>query len=179
MASRNLILPIEFYERSTLMVAQELLGKTLVFKGIRGTITETEAYIGKDDPACHAAKGMTPRTTVMFGRAGYPYVYLIYGMYHCLNIVTEKMGFPAAVLIRGIRLEAAPLMHLDGPGKVCRYMQITREHNGLDMITSADCYVEDALLKPTFQATPRIGIKVGADRLWRFVCNSPTKCILS
>ncbi|EKD64189.1 MAG: 3-methyladenine DNA glycosylase, partial [uncultured bacterium] len=89
----------DFFERNTLDVARELLGKFMVFNGKVGRITEVEAYIGQDDPACHAARGMTPRNRVMFGQGGFSYVYFIYGMYHCLNFVTEREGFPAAVLI--------------------------------------------------------------------------------
>jgi hypothetical protein len=93
----------DFFHRPTVLVAQELLGKTLVFNGQRGRITETEAYLGQaDDPACHAARGKTKRNAVMFGQAGLSYVYFIYGMYYCFNIVTEDEHFGAAVLIRGV-----------------------------------------------------------------------------
>ena len=163
------VLPYDFYKLPTLQVAQNLLGKILVFKGKKGRITETEAYIGQDDPACHAARGKTPRTQVMFGKAGLSYVYLIYGMYNCLNIVTEEEGFPAAVLIRGIHLLDTPHTHLNGPGKLCRHLGITRQHNALDMVNSNDFYVGDSDVRPKFQATSRIGIKIGLDRLWRFV----------
>ena len=93
----------EFFEQSTQKVAQQLLGAQLTFGKKTGIITETEAYIGQDDPACHAARGLTPRTKIMYGPAGYSYVYLIYGMYYCFNIVTQQTGFPAAVLIRGLK----------------------------------------------------------------------------
>lgn len=158
-----------FFNRPTLVVAEELLGKVLVFKNHKGIITETEAYIGFDDPASHAFKGETPRTRLMFGEPGFSYVYLIYGMYHCLNIVTEKNGFPAAVLIRGVRLLEEPALHLNGPGKICRHMGITKEHNGLDMITDDTLYIGCINQKLLFSKTPRIGIKVGVDKLWRFV----------
>ncbi|HJD56309.1 MAG TPA: DNA-3-methyladenine glycosylase [Rickettsia endosymbiont of Pyrocoelia pectoralis] len=94
-------LPREFFARDTNIVSQELIGKVLYFQGKTAIITETESYIGQDDPACHAARGRTKRTDIMFGLAGYSYVYLIYGMYYCLNFVTETEGFPAATLIRG------------------------------------------------------------------------------
>ncbi|MBX4190313.1 DNA-3-methyladenine glycosylase, partial [Candidatus Parcubacteria bacterium] len=111
----------QFFEQKTLKVARELLGKYLVRrignKVIAAKITETEAYCGPNDKACHASKGRTSRTEVMFGKAGHAYVYLIYGMYHCLNIVTEKENYPAAVLIRGIG-------SINGPGKLCRELKI-------------------------------------------------------
>ncbi|ADE29875.1 DNA-3-methyladenine glycosylase [Rickettsia prowazekii] len=95
-------LPREFFARDTNLVSTELIGKVLYFQGTTAIITETESYIGEDDPACHAARGRTKRTDVMFGPAGFSYVYLIYGMYYCLNFVTEDEGFPAATLIRGV-----------------------------------------------------------------------------
>lgn len=159
----------DFYERPTLKVAQDLLGKVLHFNGKNGVITETEAYIGQDDPACHAAKGMTPRTKVMFGPAGFSYIYFIYGMYHCLNFVTEREGFPAAVLIRAIEIEGLPRHVSNGPGKLCRLLSLTKEHNALDLTLSENFYVADSPTKLTFEMTPRIGIRVGTDKLWRFV----------
>jgi DNA-3-methyladenine glycosylase len=147
-----------FFNRPTLIVAQELLSKILVFNNYKGYITETEAYIGNNDPACHAAIGRTKRTEVMFGPAGYSYVYFIYGMYYCLNFVTENEGFPAAVLIRGIKLLDHPYTHLNGPGKLCKYLGITKSDNSVDITQSEKFYV-----------TPRIGIKVGTDLPWRFV----------
>ena len=101
-------LPREFYERPTLKVAKELLGKVLVRKTPKTTIltkiVDVEAYVGPTDKACHASKGRTKRTEIMFGPAGFTYVYLIYGMYHLLNIVTEREEYPAAILIRGLEL---------------------------------------------------------------------------
>lgn len=158
-----------FFDRPTLTVAQELLGKKLVMGPYQGYITETEAYIGEDDPACHAARGRTPRTEVMFGKAGFSYVYFIYGMYYMLNIVTEQEGFPAAVLIRGVHLLKPAPKRLNGPGKLCRELGITTAHNHINMEDSPLLYVEDSDWRPEYQATPRIGIKVGTDKLWRFV----------
>jgi DNA-3-methyladenine glycosylase len=171
----------EFYERPTLVVAEGVLGKHLIFGPPSGQrtarIVEVEAYIGQDDPACHAARGMTKRNAVMFGPGGFAYVYLIYGMYHCLNIVTESEGTAAALLIRAaepvrgfrsesVRTKAALL--LGGPGKLCREFGITREHNGLDL-TGDELYLEDHG-RPVENVirTERIGIKAGRDRLWRF-----------
>jgi len=123
-------LPREFYERPTLKVAKELLGKVLIKKTpsgiIQSKIVDVEAYVGPKDKACHASKGRTTRTEIMFGPAGFTYVYLIYGMYHCLNIVTEREEYPAAILIRGLEHlgeEDAPArqIRIDGPGRVCRF----------------------------------------------------------
>lgn len=161
-----------FFNRSTLIVAEELLGKVLVFNEYKAIITETEAYMGFDDPASHAYRGITPRTQVMFGKPGISYVYLIYGMYHCLNIVTEKEGFPAAVLIRSVKLLDDTALNLNGPGKLCRHMNITKTHNALDMISSDDFYIGCNDLILPFQRTARIGIKVGTDKLWRFLAKA-------
>lgn len=163
------ILSRDFFRQPTLRVAQQLLGKRMVFNSITGVITETEAYIGQDDPACHAARGKTSRNAVMFGPPGFSYVYFIYGMYYCLNFVTEDEDKPAAVLIRGLKLLEPPSLHLDGPGKLCRHLGITRAHNGIDITTSDFFYVKDSTLTPAFEATPRIGIKQGQEKLWRFV----------
>lgn len=162
------ILTRSFFEQPTLDVSRQLIGTRLHFLGQSGIITETEAYIGKDDPACHAAKGLTPRTRVMFGPAGFSYVYLIYGMYHCLNIVTEVEDSPAAVLIRGIFWEQRNL-HLNGPGKFCKAWGITRHHNNLDMCAGTDAYITQGIDVDDILITPRIGINVGTELPWRFV----------
>ncbi|WP_254591587.1 DNA-3-methyladenine glycosylase [Candidatus Hamiltonella defensa] len=128
---------------------------------------EVEAYVGQEDPACHAARGYTPRTAVMFGTAGFSWVYLVYGMYHCLNIVTEREGFPAAVLIRGIDLYKPTVISLDGPGKLCKKLNITKNNNQIDLTQSHDFCVYNSTIQPESMATPRIGIKVGTDKLWR------------
>ncbi len=160
---------IDFFNRNTLTVAKELIGKELVFKNIRGWITETEAYMGFDDPASHAFRGLTTRNALMFGRAGVSYIYLIYGMYHCLNVTTEAEGFPAAVLIRGVLLPDGT--HLNGPGKLCRYFGLTKEQNGLDMTIGEDLFIQDSNRCFQVKTTSRIGIKVGTDLLWRFVAS--------
>src|SRR5690349_23369962 len=122
------ILPSKYFDRSTLVVARSLVGKYLVRKNgkgmIAGKIIEVEAYVGPHDKACHASKGRTPRTDVLFGPPGIAYVYLIYGMYHCLNVVTEREGFPAAVLIRAVEHRDSSSVLIDGPGRVCRAFQI-------------------------------------------------------
>jgi len=158
-----------FYERPTIKVAQDLIGKFLVHKIgpkiYEAEIIETEAYAGFEDKASHASRGKTPRNALMFGRAGFSYVYLIYGIYHCLNITTEKEGFPAAVLIR-----ALDYPECDGPGKLCRQFKITKAQNGLDM-TKNVLWVEDRGLKRKVVAGKRIGVDyAGASALlpWRF-----------
>ena len=156
-----------FFNRHVAEVAKDLLGKILVFNGFKGIITETEAYRGQDDEASHAFKGSTPRSYIMFGEAAYSYVYLIYGMYYCLNIVTEGIGQPSAVLIRGLKL---PDIHLNGPGKICKYLGITKEHNAVNLAASRDFYLTEGVNITDYQATPRIGIKKSTDKLWRFVC---------
>lgn len=158
-----------FFAQPTLIIAQELLGKVMTFGDFKGIITETEAYLGQDDPACHAAKKKTPRNAIMFERGGMSYVYFIYGMYHCLNFVTEQEGFPAAVLIRGLTLLNPSPLSLDGPGKLCRHLGITRVHNALDVTTHPSFFVEDSSVSPRYEATPRIGITKGQEKLWRFV----------
>ncbi len=164
----------KFFNRPTLIVAKELLGKFLVRKVggkiISGIVTETEAYCGPDDKACHAHKGRTKRTEVMFGLPGHAYVYLIYGIYNCLNVVTEKKGYPAAVLIRGVKTE----LNLNGPGKVCREFGIDRRLNGEDISQSQNLWFEDrgVELKPgQIKKGKRIGIDYAGEyrkKQWRF-----------
>jgi DNA-3-methyladenine glycosylase len=172
-----------FYVRPTLTVARELLGKTIVFNHpagiVAGDIVETEAYIGEDDPACHAAVGRTERNDVMYGRGGHAYIYFIYGMYHCFNIVTEKSDFPAAVLIRAVEpvageeimasnSPAGTKIMTNGPGKFCRAFGLTREQNCLSL-TGPELYLIDrGNHSPEIQVSKRIGIKKGADKPWRF-----------
>ena len=172
-----------FFEQPTIIVAQKLLGKILVFNNYQGIITETEAYIGEDDPACHASKGKTKRTEIMYGDAGYSYIYMIYGMYYCLNIVTEKKDFPAAVLIRGVynlninnieTKKACSFQEINGPGKLCKQFGINLQHNKINLINSDFFYIAKSINKNlsfTHVTTPRIGIKLGLDKLWRFKIN--------
>lgn len=158
-----------FFNRHSVEVAKDLLGKVLVFNEFKGIITETEAYRGLEDEASHAFRGMTPRTEVMFGEPGYSYVYFIYGMYHCLNIVTEGKGTASAVLLRGLLL---PSIHLNGPGKLCRYLGITREHSAINLIGNESFYVTEGVDIVTYDITPRIGITKAIDKPWRFVLTS-------
>lgn len=180
-----MIIKRSFYKKNTLDVAKGLLGCFLVRKigkkVIRGMITETEAYIGEDDLACHASKGRTPRTEIMYGEAGRAYVYMIYGVYHCLNIVTEKKDFPAAVLIRGIKIENNPPLlnkerveaRLDGPGKLCKFLKIDRKLNKLDLTKREKLWIEKGIkIKSSeIKKSKRIGVDYARHcrhYLWRF-----------
>lgn len=144
-----MIIRRKFYHQPTLKVAQNLLGCFLVRqigrKIIKARIIETEAYIGEDDLASHASKGRTPRTEIMYGQAGYAYVYMIYGMYHCLNIVTEKKDFPVAVLIRSVEIEGLEKNKTNGPGKLCKILSIDKKLNGLDLTLGKKIWIEKGL----------------------------------
>lgn len=165
-----------FYARDTTLVARELLGKLLVHvvdgEERVGRIVETEAYLGPHDLAAHSARGFTPRTAVMFGPPGHAYVYLIYGMYHCLNVVTEREGHAAAVLIRALEPVRNLAGRSAGPGLLCRAMGIDRRLNGHDLL-SDDLYVAAAARRERFAIArrPRIGVDYAghwARRLLRF-----------
>lgn len=144
-------------------------------------IVETEGYLGHRDPASHAHRGMTPRTAVMFGRPGHSYVYLVYGMYHCLNVVTERDGTAGAALLRG----AEPVAGLDslephalaGPGRLARALGLTTAHTGFDLVRSPlHLHAADAVGRSRIASGPRIGLATGAtrDAPWRFwIADSP------
>ncbi len=197
----------EFYDRDTLTVARELIGKYLVRRAEEGLlvcrITETEAYIGRMDKASHAyAYRLTERTKTMFGPPGRAYIYFVYGMYHCLNFVTEREGEPSAVLIRGGAARGDPDLlslrrygpgaaeqtkyrraHLmDGPGKLCLALGLTRAENGLDLAGDT-LFVCESLAdigrrpRPEDETPPRVGTgrRIGIDYAeaavefpWRF-----------
>jgi DNA-3-methyladenine glycosylase len=177
----------DFYEQSTVQVAQQLLGKSLVHvhtDGITaGMILETEAYVGRDDQASHAWRGPTARNAVMFGPAGYAYVYMIYGLHYCLNTVTEHEDFPAAVLIRAVqpcaglelmrarRRKRELRLLANGPGNVCQAFGIDRQLNGIDLCGDV-LFIEDHGSSPTAMvATTRVGVDyagVWKDLPWRF-----------
>lgn len=173
------ILSKEFFERDTLQVAKELLGCTLVRKingkSYKGIIVETEAY-KQNDPACHAFKGKTKRAVTLFKEPGLSYIYMIYGMYYCLNVVTEPIDVAGAVLIRALE----PLDDLDntnGPGKLCKSLNITTSQNEIDMCqNSSEIYILNKSNGSVIEVvqTTRIGIKQAADYPWRFyVKNNP------
>ena len=193
----------EFYLGDTVEIARQLLGKYVVRQldgqTLAGRITETEAYVGRCDKACHAYNyRRTPRTETLFLGPGHAYIYLIYGMYHCLNFVTEPEGEPAAVLLRAVEPAAGTdaMLHLrygnkpltafrrkhflDGPGKVCQGFSLTREQNGLDL-TGDTLFLCDspedlglprpAPVRETICAGPRIGVdyaEEARDFPWRF-----------
>lgn len=169
-------LPRSFYDRDTVEVAHELLGKCLVHVtgGLTriGRIVEVEAYLGPHDLAAHSAKGLTARTKPMFGPPGHAYVYLIYGMYHCMNVVTQPEGTAAAVLLRALE----PVRNIEGrtqgPGLLCRAMQIDKRLNAHDLL-SHDFYIADDGYPSKFAIVkrPRIGVDYAghwARRLLRF-----------
>lgn len=183
-------LPRSFYLRPTLEVARDLLGRTLVHvvdgQRLAGRICEVEAYVGEDDLASHAARGPSLRNRAMYGPGGLAYVYLIYGMHHCLNVVTEAAGFPAAVLIRALEpLEGVAAMEArrgnrpahgltDGPAKLCQALAIDRRLDGHDLTAGAHLWLEAGRPVPPddIVATPRVGVRgdqVARTIPWRFI----------
>ena len=170
-----------FFNRPTVTVARSLIGKYLVRsidgRMLAGKIVEVEAYVGPQDNACHASKGRTQRTEVMFGPGGVAYVYFIYGMYHCLNVVTEREEFPSAVLIRAIEIDGELI---DGPGRLCRALQIDRRLNRVDLTTGESIWFEDRgvlVERGDVEAHPRIGVDYAgkwAKKPWRFRLRTAT-----
>ena len=183
-------LPASFYARPTLAVLADIIGKVLVHdvRGVRtsGAIVEAEAYIGEDDPACHAAPGPTRRNRPLYGPPGRAYVYLNYGIHYLVNAVTEGEGTPAAILIRALApIEGLPAMRrrrshgrsaapadvdaCRGPGNLTVALGIDLRHNRLDL-TSGPLSIEDRGIIPEDVVwSPRVGIRVGRDRAWRAV----------
>lgn len=180
------VLPGAFYARPTLDVARDLIGKVLVHavrgRRVSGVIVETEAYIGESDPACHAARGLTPRNAPLYGPPGRAYVYFNYGMHYLVNAVTEREGFPAAVLIRALEpLENEAAMRrrrgrpslpthdlCRGPGNLTVALGIDLKQNCADLTTSA-LTIEDHGIARDVAWTPRIGIRVGTEQQWRCI----------
>jgi DNA-3-methyladenine glycosylase len=200
-AQRQVILLRKFYRRSTLQVARELIGARLVriLDGVRlaGLITETEAYISEEDLACHAKAGRTPRTAVMYGDPGHAYVYFTYGNHWMLNVVTERKGFPAAVLIRaiqpveGIEIISQRRQGRDtyGPGKLCQALGITKAENGIDLTeTSGGLWIEAGVSvpDPLISKGSRVGLNSTPEpwlsKPWRFLVKGhvfPSRLLLS
>ncbi len=186
----------DFFNRDTVQVARDLLGKVLVRRVdgqiLSGRVTETEAYVGRMDKACHAyGYKRTPRTETLFAPPGTAYIYLIYGIYHCLNFVTEPEGEPSAVLLRGLepmeglaemarrrfgkepeQLTSYQKKHiLDGPGKVCMALDLTRAQNGLDLTGEELFLLDDGAPCPPIHTGTRIGIDYAEEAVafpWRF-----------
>lgn len=168
-----IILPCDFYNRNTLEVAKDLIGcricRELNGEILSGIIVETEAYT-QDDPACHAFRGKTPRAATLFKTPGIAYVYFIYGMYHCFNVITEPYDVAGAVLIRALE-PISPLKNTNGPGKLCRELNITKELNEVDLTSkNSGLWIEKGIEIPEskIHTTTRIGIKHAADYPWRF-----------
>lgn len=181
---KKLILGPSFFNRPTLVVARELIGKYLV-RRIHGKITpylitETEAYDGPKDMACHARHGKTGRNFPMFSEAGTIYVYFTYGMHWMLNLVCGEKEYPAAVLIRGIQYQGVALI-LDGPAKLTKALQIDNKLNTLMLGKKSGLWVEDrrVVISPRqIQRTPRIGVEYAgawAKKKWRFVLTTENK----
>ena len=159
-ASWGSILPRSFYSRPTVEVARGLLGAYLVHRGRIGRIVETEAYLGPDDLAAHASRGLTPRTAVLFGPPGRAYVYLIYGMHECLNLVAEPDGTPGCVLIRALEpVRGFAGRAASGPGRLTRALGITRRHNGADVTRGPLVVRRPRRPEPVpIAVSPRIGV---------------------
>ena len=161
----------DFYSRDVLEVAPQLLGQHLVRIGPEGNlssyvITETEAYRGGEDLACHASKGKTPRTEVMFGEGGHLYMYLIYGMYWMMNVVCGDKGVPQAVLFRGLR-------EVSGPGRLTSLLDMDRSFYGEDLVSSERIWIEESGSSPAYSSGPRVGIDYAGlpwkNKPWRFL----------
>ncbi len=173
-------LPRSFYDRGTLEVARDLLGKLLVVRSnpaygwddpragvTHGRVVETEAYHGTD-PASHSARGLTPRNSIMFGEPGVAYIYFIYGMYEMLNFVTESEGYPGAVLIRALEPVSGITRTTNGPGRLCRAMSIRMSHKGESLQGPVFYVLDDGVRPRSVMRSPRVGINVGKEPLWRF-----------
>lgn len=153
----------DFFAQDTNLVSELLLGKIFHYNDKSGIIIETESYRSEDDPASHAYRGKTKRNELMFGEPGIMYVYLTYGLHHCVNIVTDLK--PGAVLIRGVVTLSGEV--ISGPGRVTKYYGITRNDNGKDIVNNDSCYVQDVGINLKYIFTPRIGITKGIDKSWR------------
>ncbi|MCC7186103.1 MAG: DNA-3-methyladenine glycosylase [Acidobacteria bacterium] len=175
-----------WHDLPTLTVLKTILGKVLVHeqrgRRVSGVIVEAEAYIGEDDPACHAAAGLTRRNAPLYGPPGRAYVYLNYGLHYLVNAVTEREGYPGAVLIRAlVPLEGIDLMRrrrgpvpdarlCNGPGNLTQALGINLRHNLVDLATSNVRLEDHGFEVGPIDYSPRIGIRVGTDRLWRATC---------
>lgn len=168
-------LPPAFFDQPTVQIARELIGCEIARRAgelvRRGRIVETEAYLGVEDLACHSSKGRTARTEVMFGPPGRAYVYFIYGVHHCLNVVTGPPGVAEAVLLRAIEPLAHCLSPGDGPGKLCRALEVDKRFNGADLSGDSLWLLAPARTASRICAGPRVGVEYAgrwARRLLRF-----------
>jgi len=175
----RVILDPSFFDRPTLEVARDLLGKLLVRetggRRLAGRLVEVEAYCGPDDLAAHSSRGLTPRTSVMYGPPGRAYVYLVYGMHHCLNFVTREEGVPHAVLVRALEPEPGT-GRCSGPGLVCRALEIDLSLNGAPLRPPDLYLVDDGFQAAEVHQTPRVGVDYSGewrDLPWRFCLDSP------
>ncbi len=167
------IVPLSFFRQDALEIAPLLLGKCLVRsfpdgKEIRSIITEVEVYRGEEDLACHASKGRTPRTEVMYMEGGHIYIYLIYGMYYMLNIVTGSKDEPQAILIRGTK-------DVVGPGRLTRFFKIDKTFNGKCLLPKNHLWIEDSDISFSYETTCRIGIDYAKEwkyKPWRYVAKT-------
>ena len=184
-----MILKKDFYERETITVAKQLIGKKITRKirniKLTGIITETEAYRGRDDPASHAATNLTNRNSIMFGPVGMSYVYFTYGMYFMLNVVAKsKKQNAGAVLIRGIYPQDGIKIMIknrgmkdinkitNGPGKLTMAMNISMKENNLDLTKKSSIYISEGIIPKKIKKLPRIGITKGIDKKWNFSIKS-------
>jgi len=184
----------EFFARDTLVVARELLGARLVRildgQRLSGLLVECEAYVGQEDSACHASRGRTPRNAVMYGPPGHAYVYFTYGMHWMLNVVTEREGFPAAILVRALQpLEGIEVMRslrqargrprkdgelTNGPAKLTQALAIDKAFDGADLVLGDTLWLEqvEPIAEGAVQSGPRIGIQYADEKdrglPWRF-----------
>ena len=179
-------LPRSFYSRDTVVAAKELLARELMrqtdYGNIVAKIAEVEAYRGSDDPPSHAHRGKTPRNYLLFGMAGFAYVYFIYGNHYCFNVTTEQENIPGAVLVRAVEIvEGLKIASKNrrvknsselsnGPGKLTKALNITKIHNGLDLTKAEELFISDTETRGSFETieTKRIGINVGREKPWRF-----------
>lgn len=164
-------LPRAFYERDALVVARALVGALLVVDGRAARIVETEAYCGPKDLACHARFGRTKRTKTLYGPPGHAYVFLVYGMYDCFNVVCSGEGSGHAVLVRAVELPGAEPKSGAGPGRLTRALGITRADDTADLTVGARVFIAARAGRPKIKASPRVGVAYAgawADRPWRF-----------
>lgn len=161
----------EFFHRDCLEVAPDLVGKIIVHRlsdgtEIRARITETEAYRGEEDKACHASKGRTPRTELLYGESGIIYIYLCYGIHWLMNIITGEKDFPQGVLLRAGE-------NLTGPAKFTKYLKTDKSLNGKNIYSNPDIWIEDDGFRPKIKTAPRIGIDYAGEYWknieWRFI----------